>query len=505
VEQDPFINFLSNLTEKIKVEKEHKALMEKINSNTEIPSVLPLEETLLNLQEKINQQVQAHLQEISPGVEPVILEGVIEQPQAIVEEKNFEDFVDKLKTILTSPRAEIPIVIAAVVEEEAPIEEEPVKEIEPIVNPYVQELQKQSVEKAPESNKYINDLDKLTTKVIAEKQPEKIEDVKKLIEEYVTKYARRILDLGGGGGSVAQQFANGGTMNGTLNVTGQYLSGGIDIVSIIANNLNTGNIAFSGNEIYTTNNNDIIINNNIIPTTSNTFNIGSSAIPFKTLFISASTLSMTAPFGGNTLSIINDGSNFNITNGGLRSTIIYTGGLLLSGNNIGADPAIDLLPMTIGTGGLPAVNFLAPLSAQSNTYLNSITATKALIGKSFSNFTDISTVTNTTAVSADFSKDTLIHLHAYKNGTINSVSSPLKIVPINFTAGSTVDILIFNPLPSNGVVYMDWGGVNATFPNYQNTNGAPYIVALSSISTTQTYHFRYICIDGTLTNTFITI
>ena len=129
----------------------------------------------------------------------------------------------------------------------------------------------------PESNKYVNDLDKLTTKVVAEKQPEKIEDVKKLIEEYVTKYAKRILDLGGGGGSVAQQFANGGTMNGTLNVTGQYLSGGIDIVSIIANNLNTGNIAFSGNEIYTTNNNDIIINNNIVPTTSNTFNIGSFA------------------------------------------------------------------------------------------------------------------------------------------------------------------------------------------------------------------------------------
>ena len=108
------------------------------------------------------------------------------------------------------------------------------------------------------------------------------------------------------------------------------------------------------------------------------------------------------------------------------------------------------------------------------------------------------------AISADFSKDTLIHLHAFKNGTVNSVSSPLKITPINFTTGSTIDILIFNPLPSNGVVYLDWGGVNASFSNYQNGSGAPYIVALSSISTTQTYHFKYICIDGTLANTFIT-
>jgi len=46
---------------------------------------------------------------------------------------------------------------------------------------------------------------------------------------------RRIIELSSGGGSVAQQFANGGTMNGTLNVTGQYLSGGVDLYDIIAN------------------------------------------------------------------------------------------------------------------------------------------------------------------------------------------------------------------------------------------------------------------------------
>ena len=268
--------------------------------------------------------------------------------------------------------------------------------------------------------------------------------------------------------------------------------------------LGTGNVAFSGNQIYTTDNNDLLFGNNLVPTSISTFSIGSSANPFRTLFISASTLQMAAPPGGNSLAILNDGSNFQISNGGLRSTVIYTGGLLLSGNNIGADPLFSNLPMNIGTNGLPAVNFLAPLSAQADTYLNNLSANKALIGKDFSNFTVVSLATNTTAISADFSKDTLIHLHAFKNGTVNSVSSPLKITPINFTAGSTIDILIFNPLPSNGVVYLDWGGVNATFPNYQNGSGAPYIVALSSISTTQTYHFKYICIDGTLANTFIT-
>ena len=47
-------------------------------------------------------------------------------------------------------------------------------------------------------------------------------------------YARRILELGGGGGSNAVQYANGGTMNGSLNITGQYLSGGIDLASIFS-------------------------------------------------------------------------------------------------------------------------------------------------------------------------------------------------------------------------------------------------------------------------------
>jgi hypothetical protein len=129
--------------------------------------------------------------------------------------------------------------------------------------------------------------------------------------------------------------------------------------------LGTGNIAFSGNEIYSTNNNNLLFGNNLVPTSISTFSIGSSANPFKTLFISASTLQMAAPPGGNSLSILNDGSNFQITNGGLRSQTIYTGGLLISGNNIGADPSVGNLPMTIGTNGLPALQILVPTSSTS--------------------------------------------------------------------------------------------------------------------------------------------
>jgi hypothetical protein len=40
--------------------------------------------------------------------------------------------------------------------------------------------------------------------------------------------------MSSGGGSVAKQFANGGTMSGSLNVTGKYLSGGVDIATLFS-------------------------------------------------------------------------------------------------------------------------------------------------------------------------------------------------------------------------------------------------------------------------------
>ena len=45
---------------------------------------------------------------------------------------------------------------------------------------------------------------------------------------------KRLMEMSSGGGSVAKQFAAGGTMEGTLNVTGQYLSGGVDLLTVFA-------------------------------------------------------------------------------------------------------------------------------------------------------------------------------------------------------------------------------------------------------------------------------
>ena len=56
----------------------------------------------------------------------------------------------------------------------------------------------------------------------------------KRVAEDTMGYAKRILDLGGGGGSVATQYANGGTMNGNLNVNGNILSGGVNLLNVFS-------------------------------------------------------------------------------------------------------------------------------------------------------------------------------------------------------------------------------------------------------------------------------
>ena len=64
-----------------------------------------------------------------------------------------------------------------------------------------------------------------------------------LQKEISNKISNEIISLrkytayhGGGGGTVAQQFADGGTMNGSLNINGQILSGGVDIATLFSGN-----------------------------------------------------------------------------------------------------------------------------------------------------------------------------------------------------------------------------------------------------------------------------
>jgi hypothetical protein len=57
----------------------------------------------------------------------------------------------------------------------------------------------------------------------------------KTYTEQANKRMMRYAEMMSGGGSVAKQFAGGGTMDGDLNVTGKYLSGGVDLAIGINN------------------------------------------------------------------------------------------------------------------------------------------------------------------------------------------------------------------------------------------------------------------------------
>jgi hypothetical protein len=112
--------------------------------------------------------------------------------------------------------------------------------------------------KLPQLDETIKEINKRIQTLVIEKKNVQVlaDDARKYTDtkvaqasEEMMNYARRILDLGGGGGSVAVQFANGGTMNGNLNVTGQYLSGGVDISTLFGqggnNPYQSGNVTGS--------------------------------------------------------------------------------------------------------------------------------------------------------------------------------------------------------------------------------------------------------------------
>jgi hypothetical protein len=202
-----------------------------------------------------------------------------------------------------------------------------------------------------ESKKYnellaaINNKDVVEYKTILK---EKIQDVelthiKEALQEDITNALqgdivalKRYVEMSSGGGTVAKQYARGGTMDGDLNVTGNFLSGGQNLLdvfatedppglqdvtnigntttnlissnnTIIANTIKadnilsatnldigfelsgfnvTGNISASGGLSAA----NINVSGDILPSETTTFNIGSSASRFKDIFLAGDTI-----------------------------------------------------------------------------------------------------------------------------------------------------------------------------------------------------------------------
>ena len=79
---------------------------------------------------------------------------------------------------------------------------------------------------------------------------------------------KRLIEMSSGGGSVAKQFAAGGTMDGTLNVTGQYLSGGVDLLSIFGSGSSADRLVNGSYQVLLSSNGDLALPGAIV-TSSN--------------------------------------------------------------------------------------------------------------------------------------------------------------------------------------------------------------------------------------------
>lgn len=258
--EDPFLKFISTLSDKIQVEKEHKNLMEDLEKSPsdKEPS---LEDALNVLRDKILEQ-KAKIQK--PILEIVQTENEeknekkeekIDSKEEKSEEDLFDDFVGKLKNIINKKPEESlePEKTQDIVVKSEPIQE-PVKEL-PVVKADVKEpkeeknvkVKDKEIQKQTEKPKdqkrekkdkevnpqdYVKLLDQLGSSIAKEENPGTTANVKKLLEEFTEKYLKKLIvmqEYAGGGGSVAKQYAHGGTMDGSLNVNGQILSGGVDI------------------------------------------------------------------------------------------------------------------------------------------------------------------------------------------------------------------------------------------------------------------------------------
>lgn len=230
--KEPFDNFLLKLSEKIK-ENANKInakepLIIESEIITETPVINPVED-----KNPFNNFLKSFVE-------------TIENDKLKKEETIKEDTINFIKNLKNEPKisSKIKRKIEKKNKPKIKLKENKVENIQ-----YIKEEDNLKDEvivdepKVSDDNEYVKELentDKSENKI--ESKIDKHSNIKNIIAEQVkeevakikTQMSRMMIE-GGGGGSVAVQYANGGTMKGDLNVTGKYLSGGIDLSTLIGN------------------------------------------------------------------------------------------------------------------------------------------------------------------------------------------------------------------------------------------------------------------------------
>lgn len=184
-----------------------------------------------------------------------------------------------------------------------------------------------------------------------------VDDKVRVSSEDAKNYARRILELGSGGGSVAVQYAKGGIIDGPLNITGTILSAGIDLNSIFSSPTASGIVQTLSFD-YNTNILSILPGNSVSLSSIN-LTFASVSANYESTYNNVFSNSATWGTGGSTDSIINansanwnntystvqtnssnwvtlpyiENNYFNITGGSINGNVTISGNLSALGNS----------------------------------------------------------------------------------------------------------------------------------------------------------------------------
>jgi hypothetical protein len=227
---EPFDKFLLELAEKLKkekviTEKQQEVFVEQVQQPVSEDTNDPFKKFLDSFASNLKEDKFVNREENIKEATISFINKLKEEPQ--------KPFIIKDQPLVRAKKKDyLPQKFAKKLPE--PVVEEPVEEelVEPI----------ETVEQPQAGNKYVQELqatDKVSKKQIPEKI-KKLSDIKSVVTEQVTEHFNKLRQMypnfmphgGGGGGTNAVQYALGGTMDGDLNVTGKYLSGGVDISTL---------------------------------------------------------------------------------------------------------------------------------------------------------------------------------------------------------------------------------------------------------------------------------
>jgi hypothetical protein len=175
-------------------------------------------------------------------------------------------------------------------------------------------------------------------------------------------YARRILDLGGGGGSVAVQYANGGIMNGDLNVTGNYLSGGVNLLNILSGVVLPNNIAYTNQDTVFEKN--LTIQGNLTALGTSTFQ--------NTIFTTTSALSVINTGPGPSLYVYQQAGPYDVASfyDGDGIEVLHVGNAQGGGNplgQVGINTSFPYAELTVN-GAISSNGVITVLGGNSNQW-----------------------------------------------------------------------------------------------------------------------------------------